>query len=298
VKNGTPPRALPGMDAVIRSGKPQDVDALVADAAAASKQSDTATEKPSDDPSTRLQQLISAQIAVHGASTAKPLVAIVSGKVGPGRVFEILQQQLGSTAPARLPSAASAPVSSTLRVVTERIPKQLSQAALGYVVEGPPLSSKQASAWRLLLYILTHDYSGRLGRTAIKDKGIVYHIYSDFQTDGARTWATISTGVDPDKIDAMEAELRAQLAGLVNQPPSSTELDAARNHFLGRDISAAQSNDELTAKLAREFVETGGLRSHEQLRAELMVITPADLAAASKGFGSGTIIRVDVGNRP
>jgi predicted Zn-dependent peptidase len=286
------------MDAVIRSGKPQDIGALVADAVSASKQTDTTTDKPSDDPSTRLQQLISAQIGVHGASPAKPLVAIVSGTVEPDRVFEILQQRLRSTAPAKLASNAPATPPPTFHVLTERIPKPLSQAALGYVVEGPPLSSKQAWAWRLLLYVLTHDYSGRLGRSAIKDKGIVYHIYSDFRTDGARTWATISTGVDPDKSDAMEGELRAQLAGLVNQPPSPTELDAARNHFLGRDISAAQSNDELTAKLAREFVETGGLRSHKQLRAELMAITPADLARATKALASGTIIRVDVGNHP
>jgi zinc protease len=298
VKDGSSPRALQGMDAVIRSGNPQDVDALVADAVAASKQSEMTTGKPSDDPSERLQQLISAQTGVRGANPARPVAAIVSGKVEPGRVFEILQQQLGSTAPAKLPSVASAPAPSTLRVLTERIPKPLSQAALGYVVEGPPLSSKQAWAWRLLLYVLTHDYSGRLGRSAIKDKGIVYHIYSDFRTDGGRTWATVSTGVDPDKSEEMEAELRAQLAGLVSQPPSPAELDAARNHFLGRDISAAQSNDELTAKLAREFVETGGLRSHEQLRAQLMAITPGDLAAATRAFASGTIIRVDVGNHP
>jgi predicted Zn-dependent peptidase len=147
----------------------------------------------------------------------------------------------------------------------------------------------------MLLYVLTHDYSGRLGRSAITDKGIIYHIYSSVRTDGARSWATISTGVDPGKADAMEAELRAQLAMLVSQPPSPSEVDAARNHLLGRDLTAAQSNEELAAKLAREFVETGGLRSHEQLREQLRSITTADLARLAPALANGTLIRVDVG---
>jgi predicted Zn-dependent peptidase len=146
----------------------------------------------------------------------------------------------------------------------------------------------------MLLYVLTHDYSGRLGRSAIGDKGIVYHIYSSLRTDGARSWAVISTGVDPNQADAMQAELRMQLTKLVSDPPSAAEVEAARNHLLGRDLTAAQSNEELAAKLAREFVETGGVRSHEQLRASLQTITSADLAAAAQSLGDGTIVRVDV----
>jgi zinc protease len=95
----------------------------------------------------------------------------------------------------------------------------------------------------------------------------------------------------------MEAELRAQLARLATEPPTAAEVAAARNHLLGRDLTAAQSNEEWTAKLAREFVETGGLRPHAELRAQLEAITPADLAAAARAFAAGTIIRVDVAAR-
>ena len=92
----------------------------------------------------------------------------------------------------------------------------------------------------------------------------------------------------------MEAEIKAQLAMLVNKPPTPEEVDAARNHLLGRDMTAAQSNEELTSKLAREFVETGGLRSHDVLREQLKTITPADLAALAPFLADGTLIRVDV----
>jgi predicted Zn-dependent peptidase len=147
----------------------------------------------------------------------------------------------------------------------------------------------------MLLYVLTHDYSGRLGRSAITDKGIVYYIGSALRTDGVTSWATISIGVDPDKADAMETELRAELARLISEPPTAGELEAARTHLLGRDLTAAQTNEEFTAKLAREFVETKGLRTHDRLRAQLQTITPADLAIAARDFIRGTIIRVDVG---
>ena len=165
-------------------------------------------------------------------------------------------------------------------------------------MEAPAPGTREALVWRMLLYVLTHDYSGRLGLSAIRDKGIVYHIYSLLRTDGRRSWVTISTGVDPDKADAMEAELRTELARLASNPPTAAEVEAARNHLLGRDLTAAQSNEELTGKLAREFVETGGLGSHAQLRDALQTITPADLAAASRSFVDGTIIRVDVGATP
>jgi predicted Zn-dependent peptidase len=147
----------------------------------------------------------------------------------------------------------------------------------------------------MMLYVLTHDYSGRLGRSAITEKGLVYHIYSSLRTNDRQTWATIWTGVDPDKADMMEAELRTQIGILESQPPSAAEIEAARNHLLGRDVTAAQSNDELAAKLARQFVETGGLRSHQQLRLVLETITAGDLAKAAKTFRRGTILRVDVG---
>ncbi|HEX8842521.1 MAG TPA: insulinase family protein, partial [Sphingomicrobium sp.] len=295
VERGTRPSELTDMDAVVRSGAPGDLEELVAHAIAARRLPKAKPEQASEDPATRLQQLLLEQIGGRGMNTPRPLAVIVSGRVEPDRGFRILERQLGGVTPGlvtRKPPPPPRPP--TLRLVRERIAKPLSQGALGYVVEGPPIGTRQALAWRLLLYVLTHDYSGRLGRSAIMQKGIVYHIHSDLRFAGGRTWATISTGVDPDKADAMEAELRAQLAGLETQPPTPAELDAARSHFLGRDLSAAQGNEEITAKLAREFVETGGLRSHELLRAELAKITATDLAEATQAFTKGTIIRVDV----
>jgi len=188
----------------------------------------------------------------------------------------------------------ASPAPASPRRVVEKLPKPFAQGGLGYVVQGPTAGTRHAFAWRMLLYVLVHDYSGRLGYSAIRDKGLVYYIGAQLRTDGRRSWATLATGVDPGQADAMEAELKAQLARLTTEPPTQAETDAARAHLLGRDLTAAQSNDELTAKLACQFVETGGLRSHEQLRAILDTITPADLAALAPLFANGATIRVDV----
>jgi predicted Zn-dependent peptidase len=295
VQDGAHPVDLPGLDAVIRSGTPTDLAILVSQSVAVARQGRSAAEAPSDDPAARLQQLIAAQMDQAMTKAPTPLAVIISGNIERESAFAILERQLGGTAPGKLGDASPPAPLGKPKIIRERIPKPLSQGAIGYVVEGPPPGTRQALAWRMMLYVLAHDYSGRLGRSAIGDKGIVYHIYSSLRTDGTRSWATLSTGVDPDKADAMQTELRTQLARLVSEPPSPAEVEAARNHLLGRDLTAAQSNEELAAKLAREFLETGGPRSHEQLRALLQTITLADLADAAQSFARGTVVRVDVG---
>ena len=296
VEGGSQLEDLPGLDVLVRTGPASDLEFLLREVAR-HKRKARSVEPRSDDPATRLQQLITAEIGHTRVQDPRPLAVIVSGKVDQNQTFEGLEREFGQTSAGRL-AAEHAPSFDGPKIVRERIDKPLAQGGIGYVVEGPSAGTRHALAWQMLLYVLTHDYSGRLGTSAIRDRGIVYHIYSRARTDGRRTWATISTGVDPDKADAMQAELQAQLGRLVSEPPTAAEVEAARNHLLGRDLTQAQSNEELTAKIAREFVETGGLRSHEQLHAILETITPVDLAKLAPLFAKGTIVRVDVGVKP
>lgn len=293
VKGGERPGDLPGLGTVSRSGEPSELPRVLDEVIAASRSEPASVESKSDDPETRLQQLIAAQSGVTTGRTGRPLAVIVSGKIDTSAAFAKLEQKLGQAAPGEI--GASRSPTRGRGMVRERIAKPLSQGALGYAVEGPPPGTLEALAWRMMLYVLTHDYSGRLGRSAITEKGLAYHIYSSFRTNGRQTWATIWTGVDPVKADAMEAEFKSQIEMLASEPPTAEEIEAARNHLLGRDLTAAQSNDELAAKLMREFVETGGARFHEQLQLALKAITAEDLAKAAKTFTRGTILRVDVG---
>ena len=290
------PDDLPGLGWISRSGAPEQLDALVAQLSKAARNArGAAVEPPSLDPATRLQQLIQDRMRPNGQPVPRPLAIIASGNLPSERLFAALKGRLGATAAGQLPTASTDPTRDKSSLVRERIGKPLAQGALGYVVEAPPPATRAGFASRMILYILTHDYSGRLGRSAIGEKGIVYHIYSTYPTDGGRSWITLSTGVDPDKADAMERELRTQLQRLLTDPPTDAEIAAARNHLVGRDLTAAQSNDELVARLGRQFVELGRLRSHAELEAALNAVTASDLAAAAAAIQAGTIIRVDVG---
>ena len=291
---GEHPDDMPGADAIVRSGPASTLPTLLAETVSALAQGAAKAEPRSEDPVTRLEQLVVAQTGERRPRTLEPVAVVVSGNVDPDTAFGLIEREFGKTAPAKLSAGSPLLQRPQPKLLREQINKRLAQGAIGYVVEGPAPGTRDALAWRMLLYVLTHDYSGRLGNSAIRDKGLVYHIYSLLRTEGRRSWATIATGVDPEQANAFEAELRAQLARLTTEPPTQAELEAARNHLLGRDQTAAQSNPELAAKFARQILETGRVRSHEELQATLNTITPADLARIVPKFASGTIVRVDV----
>ena len=285
---------LIGVSTIVRSGLARDLPALATQARAAAAAPWREREARSEDPETRLQQMIARRMPrVAPCGGLGVFAAVVSGAIDPDHVVALLEgirvPEPGGfcTGSVRIPQPAD-------RVV-ERIDRPLAQAALGYAVPAPAAASREGLAWRILLYILTHDYSGRLGDAAIRDRGLVYHIDSAYAVAPGYGVVTLSMGVDPSRIDAMEATLRAELARLVSEPPSEAEVEAAKRHLLGRDLSAAQSNEEIAATLARQWIETGGLRSQETLAEQLAQIRAADVAAVAEAFGRGTILRVDVG---
>ena len=295
VSDGSQPDELFDVGAIVRSGRARELPSLIEQAAqAAAAARPRAEDAPSADPATRLEQMIARRLPARPCGEVRPLAAIVSGNVQPAAAFSAIRRSLGPTREYACagPPIAEPPAGGRL---VERIERPLAQAALGYVAPAPAPGTRAGLAWRLLLYILTHDYGGRLGDAAIRDRGLVYHIASAYRTGAAGHGITLSMGVDPARIDAMEAALRAELARLASEPPTAAEVQAAKRHLLGRDLTAAQSNAEIVRRLARQLVETGGLRSHEALAAELATIGPAEVAAAVPAFTAGTILRVDVG---
>jgi predicted Zn-dependent peptidase len=191
----------------------------------------------------------------HAGKAPAPVAVVVSGKVEPEQALRNPRAAIRTRAPAKLP-AAPAGRAAKPKLVRAMISKPLAQGGLGYVVEGPRPGTRDAFVWRMLLYVLTHDYSGRLGNSAIRDRESFYHIYSLL-----RTGRLAQLGDDFDwggsrqgRCDGGRAS--GELTRLVNEPPTADEVEAARNHLLGRDLTAAQNNEELTAKLTRNFVET------------------------------------------
>jgi predicted Zn-dependent peptidase len=70
------------------------------------------------------------------------------------------------------------------------------------------------------------------------------------------------------------------------------EVEEAKQHLLGRYRSAAQSNGELTQRLAREWLWYGDLQSYEKLEARLSRVGRDDVLRAVEGLRGGLGITV------
>ena len=152
--------------------------------------------------------------------------------------------------------------------------------------------SDEFMAWRALLYIISHDYAGRLGEAAISRRGLAYFIDSQYRSDGQQAWVSITTGVDPRKLEDLEALYREQLVLLHTSPPTADEVAGAKSHFAGRLASANQSNEEISAALATQWLWFGQLDAPQQMLARIDALTQAQVLAAVATFTSGKLVIV------
>jgi predicted Zn-dependent peptidase len=90
----------------------------------------------------------------------------------------------------------------------------------------------------------------------------------------------------------MKKLLREQLDLLLSQPPSHEEIEAARNHLLGRYVSAAQSNRELSESLTRQWILHGSLQTVDDLESRLKNVTLHDIMEALHAFTRGSVVSI------
>jgi predicted Zn-dependent peptidase len=216
---------------------------------------------------------------------------VVTGDIDPPAVLEQLEKSFGGTPAGAWPRPAG--IASLAPVEREKyVDFPVAQEQLGYLVQVPGPREENEPAWRMALYILTHGYEGRLGKAAISRRGLVYYIDSGWHTDGTNDWITISTGVDPQKLTAMKTLMREQLDRMISEPPSAAEIEAARTHLLGRFVSASQSNGELAASLARQWILHGGLPGYDDLKRRLDAVGEDDIMRMLPAFTNGSIVSV------
>ncbi len=245
------------------------------------------------DPTTRMEQEFAKLMQVDRQSPASrvaPSLITVVGDIDTDRVFTMLQDAFGDIQYAEVSRAKSGPVGSDSKTVS--IGKPVAQAQMGYIARAPGPDDPRSDAWRLLLYILSHDYEGRLGKKAITESGLVYYIDSDYRSDGENAWVTLSTGVDTSKIAPLGALLSAELDRLQTEPPTSAEIDEAKSHRIGRFHSAAQSNSELATELATQWLWYGEIPDAASLQKRLDAISHQDVLDEVASFTSGQRIVV------
>jgi hypothetical protein len=288
-EGSTPALGYSSLDSRVR---PADFAAAVDDSAKALQELDcNRSVSISSDPALRLEQLMTGIIDMTSSCMDRqPAVIVVAGDVEADAARTALNKAFGAISPDR-PTLLE-PTWKQVPDMSVSMGRPLPQAQLGYLFQVPPPNAPDADAWRLMLYILSHAYEGRLGKKAISDRGLVYYIDSHYRSNGNSAWITMTTGVDPAKLRALESLFRAELARLASEPPTATEIAEARRHFVGRARSAAQSNEELSAELARQWIWYGHLQSAAELQAALDQLSDDEVRATAAAFARGTMITV------
>ena len=248
------------------------------------------------DPETAIERVFTSRMygnePAQGATGVPPALIVVSGDLATERVFGLLDEAFGGMAAGernRSRTPANGIDADPLEVHLER---PVAQAQLGYIVEVPGPAGEASWAHRILLYILSHGYEGRLGTEAISNRGLAYYIDSRYRSDGTNAWITLAVGVDPAKLPDLKDLLQAELERLRKEPPSHAEVEEAKRHFTGRARSAAQSNAEISSALAEQWLWYGELLTPDELERRLRRVDREAVLDAVSSFIDGATVTV------
>jgi len=242
-----------------------------------------------EDPEELLQRILSDALGVRTvpAGAVMPVVVVAVGDLDEEEALRLLESTY-SALPRRAPlDRAKLSVRQTERRAV--LPGK-AQSQIGYTV---PVTSSPL-AWRMLLYILAHDYEGRLGKELIARRGLLYYLGTRYRTDGRTGWLSIVAGVNPDKLDETRALFFDLLDALREHLPTEAEVEEARQHLIGRRLTAPMSNDEISGAYAREWIERGRLLTEEEWEREVRAVTREEVLAIVPAFLAGVRGVVDV----
>ncbi|MBL3657096.1 M16 family metallopeptidase [Fulvivirga sediminis] len=101
---------------------------------------------------------------------------------------------------------------------------------------GKPIISKSHNDYVKLLitnHILGGYFGSRLMKNIREDKGYTYGIYSSIVNLQYDSYLVIGSDIIKESLDDTLAQIRREISILQNEPISSSELDAVRNHLIG-----------------------------------------------------------------
>ncbi|MES1240859.1 MAG: insulinase family protein [Acidobacteriota bacterium] len=241
-----------------------------------------------EDPELRLDQAMRDALGVAPNPISTPVAVVAVGDLDEDEALRLLE-----TAFKGLPRRRPLPVR-PLQVKQSEIRITMpgkAQSQIGYAVPADPSA---ALAWRMLLYLAAHDYEGRLGKELIARRGLLYSIATGWHSDGRAAWISLLAGVNPDRLDETAPLFFDLLDAFRDHLPTETEVEEARQHLIGRRLTAPMSDEEMSAAYAREWIERGRLLTDEEWEREVRRVTREDLLRIVPAFLAGVRGVVDV----
>lgn len=249
--------------------------------------------QPTGDPAERLDRSLRQALGItpEQAGQRTPIVIAAVGDLDEAAALRMLEASFSDLPPLR--PLTPVELRAKVRDVNVPLPGK-AQSQIGYAVPAPPSSP----AWRMLLYILTHDYEGRLGKELIARRGLLYRIESRYRSDGKTGWLSMRAGVNLEKLDETRQLFFGMLDALREQPLTEAEVEEARQHLIGRRLTAPMSNEEVSDAYAREWIERGRLLTNQEWEREVRKVTREDVLEIVPMFLSGVKGAVDVRAAP
>jgi zinc protease len=246
----------------------------------------------SEDPETRLGQTLRDLLGAgpRGLATRTPPVVVAVGDLVEDQALAILERAFRSLA--RVGTSPNSPLRIRKPEAIVSLPDR-AQSQLGYAVPIPGPRDPDFLAWRLLLYVMAHDYEGRLGKELIARRGLVYFVDARVHSDGQAAWLSMTMGVNPERLAATRDRFRNLMDELRVHPPTAAEIDEARAHLIGRRLTASQSDEEMSAFQAREWIEQGRLLSQEEWERRVRAVSREDVLRIIPRFLAGATAVVD-----
>ncbi|MEA2604729.1 MAG: zinc protease [Acidobacteriota bacterium] len=248
----------------------------------------------SEDPETRLGQTLRGLLSAgpRRLATRTPPVVVAVGDFAEDQALAILESTFRRLA--RVGTSPTLPLRIRRPEAIVSLPDR-AQSQLGYAVPIPGPRDPDFLAWRLLLYVMAHDYEGRLGKELIAWRGLVYFIDARVQADGQAAWISMTLGVNPERLAATRERFQEVMDDLWVHPPTEAEIEEARAHLIGRRLTAPQSDEEMSAFHAREWIEQGRLLSQEEWKQRVRAVDREDVLRIIPRFLAGATAVVDAG---
>lgn len=165
-----------------------------------------------------------------------------------------------------------------------RVTKDTNQLQLALGIRTCSRHDERRHALRVLNTILGENMSSRLFQVLREDRGLAYSIHStlDFFDDvGA---LVISAGLDTDKLEAALKLIRRELARIVSDAPSASEVRRARDYLTGQfDLSLEGTENQMTW-LGEQLLAHGKIVPPQQAKEHIRAVTPAQVRAAARDF--------------
>jgi len=225
-----------------------------------------------------VESLDAEQLRTHHHRFLDPsrMVLAIIGDVNAPQVLERARTLFGAAGegPQQIPEVPREAPPSERRGVHRTLTRAQAHLVLGF--QGLTLFDPDRHALEVLSTVLS-GMGGRLF-TELRDKRSMAYTVTSMAVEGLDPgYFAVYIGTSPDKREAAEAGMEAELRRIVDEPVSPAELDRAKAHLIGTHEIGLQRNAARAALLALDGAYGLGLDNFEHYDQRIQAVTAEDI---------------------